>query len=78
MAHRHLWSLLLPDHPVQTRQCITQSAQLEKIPYMLIIGDKEMQDGTVAVRSRKAGDLGAMPVDAFVADAVLEVAEQRK
>ena len=55
-----------------------RSAQLEKIPYMLIIGDKEMQDGTVAVRSRKAGDLGAMPVDQFVADAVMEVAEKRK
>ena len=55
-----------------------RSAQLEKIPYMLIIGDKEMQDGTVAVRSRKAGDLGAIPVDQFVADAVMEVAEKRK
>ncbi len=55
-----------------------RSAQLEKIPYMLIIGDKEMQDGTVAVRSRKAGDLGAIPVDQFVADAVMEVAEKRR
>ncbi|MBE6575894.1 MAG: threonine--tRNA ligase, partial [Ruminococcaceae bacterium] len=55
-----------------------RSAQLDKVPYMLIIGDKEMQDGTVAVRSRKAGDMGAIPVDQFVADAVLEVAEKRK
>ena len=55
-----------------------RSAQLEKVPYMLIIGDKEMQDGTVAVRSRKAGDMGAIPVDQFVADAVLEVAEKRR
>lgn len=37
-----------------------RSAQLEKIPYMLIIGDKEMETGTVSVRSRKEGDLGAV------------------
>ena len=55
-----------------------RAAQLDKTPYMLIIGDKEMQDGTVAVRSRKAGDLGAIPVDQFVADAVMEVAEKRR
>ncbi len=55
-----------------------RSAQLDKVPYMLIIGDKEMQDGTVAVRSRKTGDMGAIPVDQFVADAVLEVAEKRR
>ena len=44
-----------------------RSAQLEKVPYMLIIGDKEMTEGTVAVRSRKKGDLGAMAADEFVA-----------
>ena len=44
-----------------------RAAQLEKVPYMLIIGDKEMNEGTVAVRSRKTGDLGAMPADEFVA-----------
>ena len=43
-----------------------RAAQLEKIPYMLIVGEKEMTDGTLAVRSRKAGDLGAMEADAFV------------
>ena len=44
-----------------------RAAQLEKVPYMLIIGEKETTDGTVAVRSRKKGDLGSMPADEFVA-----------
>ncbi len=42
-----------------------REAQLEKIPYMIIAGEKEMNDGTVAVRSRKQGDLGAMTLDEF-------------
>ncbi|MBO5928096.1 MAG: threonine--tRNA ligase [Clostridia bacterium] len=37
-----------------------RSAQLEKVPYMFIIGDKEMETNTISVRSRKDGDLGAM------------------
>ncbi len=44
-----------------------RSAQLEKIPYMLVIGDKEMEAGTVSLRSRKEGDLGAVAVDDVVA-----------
>ena len=44
-----------------------RAAQLEKIPYMLVIGEKEMNEGTVAVRSRKTGDIGTMPVDEFIA-----------
>ena len=43
-----------------------RSAQLEKVPYMLVIGEKETAENTVAVRSRKKGDLGAMSVDEFV------------
>lgn len=43
-----------------------RSAQLEKIPYMLIIGDKEVDAGVVAVRSRKSGDLGTMKLEKFV------------
>ena len=43
-----------------------RSAQLEKIPYMLVIGDKETEAGTVAVRTRDGKDLGAMSFDAFV------------
>ena len=44
-----------------------RAAQLDKIPYMLIIGDKEKEAGVVAVRSRKDGDLGTMTFDEFLA-----------
>lgn len=40
---------------------------LQKLPYLIVVGDKEMQNGHVAVRTRKGEDLGAMLVDAFVA-----------
>ncbi len=52
-----------------------RESQLEKIPYMLVIGNKEMEDGTVAVRSRSEGDLGAMAVDAFLEKALKEIRE---
>ncbi len=48
-----------------------REAQLEKVPYMLVVGDKEMENGQVAVRSRKDGDLGAMAFDAY-AEKLLE------
>lgn len=50
-----------------------REAQLEKIPYMLVIGDKEMENGQVAVRSRKEGDLGAMDVNAFMQKLMTEI-----
>jgi threonyl-tRNA synthetase len=43
-----------------------REAQLQKIPYMIVIGDKEMNEGSVAVRGRKDGDLGAMNLDDFI------------
>ncbi|ACX52762.1 threonyl-tRNA synthetase [Ammonifex degensii KC4] len=43
-----------------------REAQVQKIPYMLVIGDKEMNSGTVAVRHRSRGDLGAMTPEAFL------------
>ncbi len=43
-----------------------RGAQLEKVPYMLVIGDKETEAGTVAVRTREGKDLGAMSFDAFL------------
>ncbi len=55
-----------------------REAQLQKIPYMLVIGDKEVESGTVAVRSRKDGDLGTMELDAFIAKAAGEVATKAK
>ena len=43
-----------------------REAQLEKVPYMLVVGQKEMEEKTVGVRSRKEGDIGAVKVSAFV------------
>ena len=43
-----------------------REAQIQKVPYMLVIGDREAQSGSVSVRHRKHGDLGAKPVDEFV------------
>lgn len=53
-----------------------REAQLQKIPYMLVVGEKEMQNGNVSVRGRKAGDLGAMTPDAFLAKAAKEVRDK--
>ena len=50
-----------------------REAQLKKIPYMLVLGDKEIEDGRVAVRGRKAGDMGTMSVEEFIAMAHKEV-----
>ena len=50
-----------------------REAQLQKIPYMLILGDKEKEEGTVGVRSRKDGDIGAMDLDDFIAKIVEEI-----
>ncbi|MCI8360979.1 MAG: threonine--tRNA ligase [Clostridiales bacterium] len=55
-----------------------REAQMEKIPYMLVIGNKEVEEGTVTVRSRKGEDLGAMTPDAFLADVKIEIDEKRK
>jgi threonyl-tRNA synthetase len=44
-----------------------RTAQLQKVPYMLVVGDREAEAGAVAVRSRDGGDLGAMPLAEFVA-----------
>ncbi len=55
-----------------------REAQLEKVPYMLIIGDKEKESGTVSVRSRKEGDLGAMAADDFINKILNEVNSRAK
>lgn len=43
-----------------------REAQLEKVPYMLVVGDKDIENNTVSVRSRKEGDKGAMAIDVFI------------
>jgi threonyl-tRNA synthetase len=50
-----------------------REAQLQKVPYMLVVGDREAAEGTVAVRSRSAGDQGARAVEAFITAALEEV-----
>ena len=45
-----------------------REAQLQKIPYMLVVGGREAEAGTVAVRQRKRGDLGAKPIGEFIAE----------
>ncbi len=55
-----------------------RSAQLEKIPYMLVIGENEKNAGTVAVRSRKDGDLGVMSIDEFFGKALAEIATKAR
>lgn len=50
-----------------------REAQLEKVPYMFIIGDKDVEANTVSVRHRKNGDLGAMQLDEFVQKALEEI-----
>jgi threonyl-tRNA synthetase len=54
-----------------------REAQLEKVPYMLVVGEKEQSAGTVAVRERSAGDLGALPLEQVVARLTEEVRERR-
>jgi threonyl-tRNA synthetase len=45
-----------------------RESQLQKVPYMLVVGDREAEQGTVSVRHRKHADMGAKPVDQFIAD----------
>jgi threonyl-tRNA synthetase len=53
-----------------------REAQLQKIPYMLVVGDKESADGTVSVRSRSGGDQGPDGIDGFIRKAALEVSSK--
>ena len=56
-----------------------RNAQLEKLPYMLVIGDKEVAEETVAVRSRREGDLGTHTADELLSRIILpEVVEKRR
>ncbi|OIQ61184.1 threonine--tRNA ligase 2 [Moorella thermoacetica] len=53
-----------------------RAAQVEHIPYMLVVGDKEAAEGTVAVRERQAGDTGRVPLAEFIARAVREISRR--
>ena len=55
-----------------------REAQLEKVPYMLVVGNKEAESGTVSVRSRKQADMGSMPLDEFISLALEEIETKKK
>ena len=55
-----------------------REAQMQKIPYMLVVGDRDMENGTVSVRTRKGEDLGAMTMDAFLSKCLAEIASKNK
>jgi len=55
-----------------------RDAQMQKIPYMLVVGDKEAESGSVAVRTRAGGDEGVMSVDDFMVKCLKEIAEKVK
>ena len=55
-----------------------REAQMQKIPYMLVVGDRDMENGTVSVRTRKGEDLGAMTMDAFLSKCLSEIASKSK
>ena len=50
-----------------------REARMQRVPYMLVMGDSEVESGTLSVRSRKEGDLGAKSVDEFIANALVEI-----
>lgn len=53
-----------------------REAQLAKVPYMLVVGDRDVEAGVVSVRARKAGDLGQMPLEDFISRISREVEEK--
>ena len=53
-----------------------REAQMEKVPYMLVVGANEEQAGQVAVRRRDKGDMGAVAADEFIATVVNDIAEK--
>jgi threonyl-tRNA synthetase len=57
--------LFFVDSSADLLGAMIRNARLERYPYLLVVGLKEAETGTVGVRSRDAGELGPMPVDAF-------------
>ena len=55
-----------------------REAQMQKVPYMLVVGDRDMENGTVSVRTRKGEDLGAVTADAFLTKCLAEIASKSK
>ncbi len=55
-----------------------RDAQLQKVPYMLVLGDREAEAGTVSVRHRSRGDLGVQPLDAFLEGLLSEISQRSR
>ena len=53
-----------------------REAQMQKVPYMLVIGDRDIENGTVSVRTRTGADLGAMTPEEFTALCLKQIAEK--
>ena len=54
-----------------------REAELEKVPYILLVGDKEIESHSVAVRKRGQGDIGTQNAEEFIANLLLEIKEKR-
>jgi threonyl-tRNA synthetase len=54
-----------------------RNARMERIPYMLVLGAKEVEEGTVSIRHRDKDDLGAKPLNEFIAEITAEIRERR-
>ena len=76
LEERGIWRIEIDDRSEKLGFKLRE-AQLEKVPYMVVIGDKDIEANAVSVRSRKAGDMGSMDVDAFV-DMIVEEVETKK
>ena len=55
-----------------------REAQLQKVPYMLILGEKEVEANAVGVRKRKEGDIGQMPLEDFIDKIISEIDEKSR
>jgi len=64
------------DHSSDKVGAKIRNARLERVPYMLVLGAKEVEEGTVSVRHRDKEDLGARPLDEFVTDITTEIRER--
>ncbi|MBI4099537.1 hypothetical protein HY440_00865 [Candidatus Microgenomates bacterium] len=65
------------DNRAETLSAKIRDAQMQKVPYMLVIGDKEQEAKTIAVRSRDKGDLGQLELKKFLGDVKIEIEDKR-
>lgn len=65
------------DDRQETLSAKIRDAQMQKVPYMIIVGDQEEKEGKIALRSRDQGDLGKLPLQNFLEDLRIEIKEKR-